>query len=76
MQGVLLTKRAEAVTVEVQTFYGARSGTAKHSASCRASFSCTVIDPVFDLDPKSGHTTRAPVDAVVGFIRENDLKLG
>ncbi|MCP4564507.1 MAG: MBL fold metallo-hydrolase [Bosea sp.] len=63
------------MSVEVETFYDERSGTATHIAFCRASFSCAVIDPVFDLDPKSGRTTRAPVDALVGFIREHDLKL-
>ncbi len=61
--------------IDVHTFHDVRSGTATHVVSCRTSGSCVVIDPVFDLDPKSGRTSRAPVDAVVEFIQAENLRL-
>ncbi|MBX9843322.1 MAG: MBL fold metallo-hydrolase [Xanthobacteraceae bacterium] len=63
------------MTISVQTFYDQRSGTATHVVTCAASGSCVVIDPVFDLDPKSGRTSRAPVDRIVDFIRAEKLSL-
>ena len=63
------------MTPNVETFYDKRSGTATHLVWCARSKACAVIDPVFDLDPKSGHTSRKPVDDIAGFVRENGLRL-
>lgn len=60
---------------EVKTFYDKRSGTASHVIWCARSLACAVIDPVFDLDPRSGHTSSKPVDDIAGFIREIGLRL-
>lgn len=60
---------------ETKTFYDKRSGTATHVVYCRNSGAAAVIDPVFDLDPKSGQTSRKPVEDVAAFIRERSLRL-
>ncbi|MGP5272128.1 MBL fold metallo-hydrolase [Psychrobacter faecalis] len=36
---------------------------------------CAIIDPVLDLDAKSGHTDTASVDEVIGFVREQGWTL-
>ena len=63
------------MAIEIQTFYDRRSGTATHVAFSTTSLVCAIIDPVFDLDPKSGRTNHAPIDSVVGFIRDRGLTL-
>lgn len=34
-----------------------------------------IIDPVLDYDPKSGHTSTASADKVLGFVREQGLQV-
>lgn len=63
------------MTFNVQSFYDKRSGTASHVLWCVRSRRCAVIDPVFDLDPKSGHTSPKPIDDMSSFIREMNLTL-
>lgn len=58
---------------QVKTFHDARSGTATHVVYQAPSGPCAVIDPVFDLDPRSGHTSDAPVEGVARFLREQGL---
>ncbi|WP_306224460.1 MBL fold metallo-hydrolase [Bosea beijingensis] len=63
------------MTPSVETFYDKRSGTASHLVWCAHAKVCAVIDPVFDLDPKSGHTSRKPVDDIADFVRDSGLRL-
>jgi len=58
---------------QVKTFHDARSGTATHVVYRAPGGPCAVIDPVFDLDPRSGHTSDAPVEQVTGFLRDQGL---
>jgi glyoxylase-like metal-dependent hydrolase (beta-lactamase superfamily II) len=37
--------------------------------------SCAIIDSVLDYDPKSGRTSHASADAVVDYVRANDLRV-
>jgi glyoxylase-like metal-dependent hydrolase (beta-lactamase superfamily II) len=60
---------------DVKTFYDKRSGTATHLVWCARSKVCAVIDPVFDIDPRSGHTSRKPVDEIADFVRATGLRL-
>lgn len=60
---------------ETLTFYDRRSGTATHVVFCAHTSACAVIDPVFDLDPRSGKTSGKPVEEVAAFIREKGLRL-
>lgn len=59
----------------VKTFYDARSGTATHVVYEAAGTPCVVIDPVFDLDPRSGHTSEAPLDRVAAFLAAGRLSV-
>ena len=61
---------------DVKTFYDKRSGTASHVVWCARSKACAVIDPVFDLDPASGHTSWKPIEMIASFVRERGLRLG
>ena len=60
---------------QVKTFHDARSGTATHVVFQAPGTPCAVIDPVFDLDPRSGHTSDAPVEKVAGFLSDQDLTI-
>lgn len=61
--------------LDVKTFYDKRTGTATHLVWCTISGSCAVIDPVFDLDPRSGWTNDAPVEDIAAFVSERGLRL-
>lgn len=63
------------VTAKVRTFYDKRSGTASHLIGCARTKACAVIDPVFDLDPRSGKTSGKPVAEIAAYISEQGLKL-
>ncbi|MBE7185978.1 MAG: MBL fold metallo-hydrolase [Methylobacterium mesophilicum] len=60
---------------ETRTFYDRRSGTATHVVACPRTRACAVIDPVFDLDPRSGQTSDKPVEEIAAFVREKGLRL-
>ncbi len=57
------------------SFYDERTGTATHLVACARTGACAVFDPVFDLDPKSGHTSAAPVERIAAHIRAEGLRL-
>lgn len=60
---------------KIKTIYDPRSGTATHVVYEAPGLPCAVIDPVFDLDPRSGHTSEALLDQVVDFIRAERLSV-
>ena len=60
---------------ELKTFYDRRSGTASHLVWCPRTKACAVVDPVFDLDPRSGRTNGEPVEDIAAFVRERGLRL-
>ena len=59
----------------VKSFYDSTTQTITHVVYDRRGGSAAVIDPVWDYDPKSGHTATHHVERVAAFLRENQLTL-
>jgi glyoxylase-like metal-dependent hydrolase (beta-lactamase superfamily II) len=59
----------------VQTFFDPATFTATHLVSDPATRAAAVIDPVLDFDPKSGRLSTTSVDALLGAVEEQGLKL-
>ncbi|MGB5246110.1 MAG: MBL fold metallo-hydrolase [Woeseia sp.] len=60
---------------QVQHFYHQESGTLSYVVSDPATSIAAVIDPVLGFDIVSGHTDHGPLQAIVAFLRERQLKL-
>ena len=61
------------MTPNVQTFFDEATYTATHVAWDPNTGHAAIIDSVKDFDPKSGRTSTKSADAVIDFIRSNDL---
>ena len=59
----------------VQSFFDVPTATATHLVWCAASGAAAVIDSVLDYDPKSGRTSTAAADRVLGFVRDKRLQV-
>jgi glyoxylase-like metal-dependent hydrolase (beta-lactamase superfamily II) len=60
---------------DVTAFFDQATNTVTYVVADPASNKCVVIDPVLDYDAAAGRTATDSVDAVVGFIEQNELTL-
>jgi glyoxylase-like metal-dependent hydrolase (beta-lactamase superfamily II) len=59
----------------VQAFFDPATWTVSYVVHARDGGPAAIVDPVLDYDPKSGRTRTASADALIGFVREHDLKV-
>lgn len=59
----------------ITSFFDNATSTVTHVVHDQAGGHAAVIDPVLDFDAKSGRTTTASADRVIGFIQSHDLTL-
>lgn len=59
----------------VHAFFDEATNTLTYIAQEPAGRACAIIDSVLDFDYASGHTDTRSADAVIAFVRENDLDL-
>lgn len=59
----------------VETFFETKTKTATHLIICPTTNACAIIDSVLDYDHASGRTSTTSADAIISFVRENDLSL-
>lgn len=57
----------------VKTFFDEETFTATHVVSDTAARKCAIVDPVLDFDPASGRTDTASADAVIAYIKNQDM---
>jgi glyoxylase-like metal-dependent hydrolase (beta-lactamase superfamily II) len=69
------TKLASATNPEVKAFFDKVSNTISYVVKDPNSASCAVIDSVLDLDYAAGRIGYDSADAIIAYIRSNDLKL-
>ena len=62
-------------TPRIQTFFDAATFTATHVLSCPVTGAAAVIDSVLDYDPKSGRTSSASAERVLGHIQALGLNV-
>ncbi len=63
------------VSPDVTSFFDPDTFTITHIVRDPASASCAIIDPVLDLDIRSGKTSTQSADKVISYIQEHDLKV-
>ena len=63
------------VTPEVTGFFDEATNTISYVVKDPASPACAVVDSVMDIDYAAGRITPDHADAIIAFIRENDLRL-
>jgi glyoxylase-like metal-dependent hydrolase (beta-lactamase superfamily II) len=59
----------------VESFFHEPTSTWSHVAWDPATGIAVIIDPVLDYDPESCRTDRSSVEALIGFVREQDLSV-
>jgi len=64
-----------AVNPEVEAFFDQATNTISYVVKDPATNACAVIDSVMDIDYAAGRITYDHADAIIAFIRENDLTL-
>lgn len=64
-----------AIKPEVEAFFDQATNTISYVVKDPSSNSCAVIDSVMDIDYAAGRITYQHADAIIDFIRRNDLKL-
>jgi glyoxylase-like metal-dependent hydrolase (beta-lactamase superfamily II) len=57
----------------VQSFFDKATSTFTHVVSAGPGTSCAIIDSVLDFDVKSGRTSTRSADAVIAFVRSQEL---
>ena len=59
----------------VQSFFDHATSTVTHVVSAGPGTACAIIDSVLDFDPKSGRTATRSADAVIAFVRAQELSV-
>jgi glyoxylase-like metal-dependent hydrolase (beta-lactamase superfamily II) len=59
----------------VRAFFDPATWTVSYVAYAAPGGACAVIDPVLDYDPKAGRTATASADRLIGFVRDQGLKV-
>jgi glyoxylase-like metal-dependent hydrolase (beta-lactamase superfamily II) len=59
----------------VQSFFDHATSTVTHVVSAGPGTACAIIDSVLDFDPKSGRTSTRSADAVIAFVRSQELRV-
>ena len=67
------TTDGQAVKAEIASFFDPETKTITHVVKDPGSAACAIIDPVLDLDLKSGRTCNKSADRIVDYVKENDL---
>jgi glyoxylase-like metal-dependent hydrolase (beta-lactamase superfamily II) len=63
------------VKPEVKAFFDAQTNTVSYVVKDPKSTSCAIVDSVMDIDYAAGRISYDSADAIVKFVRDNDLKL-
>jgi glyoxylase-like metal-dependent hydrolase (beta-lactamase superfamily II) len=63
------------VKPEVEAFFDPATNTISYVVKDPSSNACAVIDSVMDIDYAAGRITHDHADAIINYIRKNDLKL-
>ena len=58
---------------QVQGFFDKRTSSVQYVVTDPATRKCAIIDPVLDFDEKSGSTATINADAILDYVRDNDL---
>lgn len=61
------------MTSQIQAFFDKTTSTVTYVVYEARGSACAVIDPVLDYDPKSGRTSTCSADAVIAFVRAQEL---
>jgi glyoxylase-like metal-dependent hydrolase (beta-lactamase superfamily II) len=59
----------------VQSFFDHATSTVTHVVSAGPGSACAIIDSVLDFDPKSGRTSTRSADAVIAYVRAQELRV-
>ncbi|HVW65940.1 MAG TPA: MBL fold metallo-hydrolase [Nitrosospira sp.] len=59
----------------IEAFFDSATGTVSYVVFDERGGSCAIIDPVLDYDARSGRTRTASADRLIGFIRNQQLKV-
>lgn len=59
----------------VQSFFDHATSTVTHVVSAGPGSACAIIDSVLDFDPKSGRTSTRSADAVIAFVRAQQMRV-
>ncbi|MDH3738155.1 MAG: MBL fold metallo-hydrolase, partial [Alphaproteobacteria bacterium] len=60
---------------EVSAFFQEATHTVTYIVHEEGGFSCAIIDPVLDYDPRSGWTATDAADEVIAHVKGNDLQV-
>ncbi|MES2150439.1 MAG: MBL fold metallo-hydrolase [Pseudomonadota bacterium] len=60
---------------QIQALFDSTTSTVTYIVYEASGGACAVIDPVLDYEPKSGRTSTRSADAVVAFVRAQDLRV-
>ncbi len=63
------------MTPQIQAFFDNATSTVTYVVFEAPGCACAIIDPVLDFDPKSGRTATRSADAVIAFVKEQQLKV-
>ena len=63
------------VRPEVEAFFDPATNTISYVVKDPSSKACAIIDSVMDIDYAAGRITYAHADAIIDYIRKNELKL-
>ncbi|WP_299608819.1 MBL fold metallo-hydrolase [uncultured Tateyamaria sp.] len=61
------------MTPDVKAFFDEPTNTVSYVVKDPDSQSCAILDSVLDFDPKSGRTSTASADAIISYVKKNDL---
>lgn len=67
--------RAAAAKPVIRTFFDEPTFTATHVVHDPETRRAAIIDSVMDFDPAAGRTNHASADALIAYVREQDLKI-
>lgn len=59
--------------ISIQSFFDTTTGTVSYVVTDAASRRAAIIDPVLDYDSKSGHTSTKSADALLDYVRANEI---
>jgi glyoxylase-like metal-dependent hydrolase (beta-lactamase superfamily II) len=59
----------------VEPFFDSATSTFSYVVHSGDGTDCAIVDSVLDYDPKSGRTSRASADRIIGFVREHGLRV-
>lgn len=63
------------MTPIIESFFDPVTGTVTYVVYDEVGGHAAIIDPVLDFNPKSGRTQTHSADAVIGFVRDNELTI-